>query len=263
MKQTNAFSVLAPLYDRVNGDQYDRYAALLARIFDRYGRIPTHEVLDIGCGTGGIAERMSANGYDMIGLDRSAEMLSVAQQKLAGKNVLLLQQDMRTMDLYGTVQAAYCSFDGLNYLSSVRDVCQTLARVHLFLEPDGLFVFDVNTQKRLEAYTESTFSYEFDDGLLLWRTEKEARGSGEADEAGGVYRFCLDWFALQEDGLYRRFCEEQTEYAYSAETLQKVAAEQGFRVEAVFGGSEREPVPSQPCGDGDAKTYFVLRRENA
>lgn len=248
----SAFSVLAPLYDRVNGDWYARYAALLKAIFDRHGKGSIREVLDIGCGTGGITECLADMGYDMIGLDNSADMLSMAQRRLAGKNVLLLQQDMRNFDLYGTVQAAFCSFDGLNYLKSAQDIEKTFRRVSLFLEPDGLFVFDVHTRERLESYVGNTFSYEFDDGLLLWRTE------GRKDNA---YRFSLDWFALREDGLYRRFNEEQTEYAHEADALRQIASGVGFETLSVFGADEEEIVPAKPCGNGNAKRYFVLRKE--
>lgn len=236
-----SYSVIAPLYDRINGDQYIPYATYLKEVFARYGDIPVKEVLDLGCGTGSIAALL-AEDYDMVALDASPEMLSIAMEKNAGKNTLLLCQDMRKFELYGTVQAAYSSFDCLNYLKTEKDLQKVFSLVHNYVEPGGLFAFDINTRYRLEqVYGSNAFTYEFEDGLLLWRNEQ-----GE-----NCCQFVLDWFELQEDGSYERISETQTEYIHDRELLVRLAEEAGFEILDIHTGGQF----------GDEKEFYVLMRK--
>lgn len=242
-----SYSVIAPLYDRINGDQYPLYASFLQEAFQRYAQIPVREVLDLGCGTGRIAALLADAGYDLVALDNSPEMLNIAREHNAGRNTLLLCQDMRDFELYGTVQAVYSSFDCLNYLRTAEDLRRVFSLVHLYLEPGGVFVFDVNTLYRLgTVFGENTFTYEFEDGLLLWRNEPGKRSC----------RFVLDWFEEQEDGSYLRSSETQVEYVHSSRTLRSLAAETGFSVEAVLPRADFDPQTEREA----EKEYYILRR---
>ncbi len=240
------YSVIAPLYDRINGDQYAPYASFLQEAFRRFAGIPVREVLDLGCGTGGITALLADAGYDMVALDASPEMLCIAREKNAGKNTLLLCQDMRAFELYGTVQAAYSSFDCLNYLRNADDLRKVFLLVRNYVEPGGLFLFDVNTRYRLETvFGENTFSYEFEDGLLLWRNERIPHGC----------RFLLDWFSRLPDGSYRRLSETQTEFLHTGRTLRALAEETGFSVSGVFFSTSFDTAQDRP-----EKEFYVLRR---
>lgn len=241
-----SYSVIAPLYDRINGDQYAPYAAFLREAFAKFSPIPVREVLDLGCGTGRIAALLADAGFDMVALDMSYDMLAIAREVNADKNTLLLCQDMRAFELYGTVQAAYSSFDCFNYLRSETELKKVFRLLHNYIEPNGLFIFDVNTRYRFEhVYADNTFSYEFEDGLLIWRNEY---GEGECT-------FTLDWFELQEDESYRRYSETQTEYLHAHETLVSLAASCGFEALDVFADTEfgkHEPAE---------KAYYILKRK--
>lgn len=241
-----SYSVIAPLYDRINGDQYAPYAAFLQEVFAKFSPIPVREVLDLGCGTGRIAALLADAGFDMVALDMSYDMLAIAREVNADKNTLLLCQDMRAFELYGTVQAAYSSFDCFNYLRGEAELKKVFRLLHNYIEPDGLFVFDVNTPHRFETvYADNTFSYEFEDGLLLWRNEY-----GE-----GKCTFTLDWFELQEDESYLRFTETQTEYLHTHERLVSIAEACGFEVLDVFADTAfGKDVPAE-------KAYYILKRK--
>ncbi len=241
-----SYSVIAPLYDRINGDQYAPYAAFLQEVFTKFSLIPVREVLDLGCGTGRIAALLADAGFDMVALDMSYDMLAIAREVNADKNTLLLCQDMRAFELYGTVQAAYSSFDCFNYLGSEAELKKVFRLLHNYIEPNGLFIFDVNTRYRFEhVYADNTFSYEFEDGLLIWRNEY---GEGECT-------FTLDWFELQDDESYRRYSETQTEYLYAHETLVSIAEACGFEALDVFADTafgKHEPAE---------KAYYILKRK--
>ena len=153
---------------------------------------------------------------------------------------------MRAFELYGTVQAAYSSFDCFNYLQNDAELKKVFRLLHNYIEPNGLFVFDVNTQYRFEQiYADNTFSYEFEDGLLLWRNEY----------ANGACTFTLDWFELQEDESYFRLTETQTEYLHTHEKLVSIARSCGFEVLDVCSDTEfGKQTPAE-------KSYYILKRK--
>jgi len=130
-------------------------------------------VVDLACGTGTMTLFLANQGFDMIGIDISMDMLAEAQQKSyeAGHNILFLAQDMRKLDLFGTVDAVVSVCDGINYILTPEHLTTVFQRVRLFLNPGGVFIFDMNTeykfkellgQKSFEAKTESGAAYEWD-----------------------------------------------------------------------------------------------------
>ena len=117
----SAYSALAAPYDALTGDvPYEEFADWYETALTRRGGA-VHTLLDLGCGTGTLSLLMAERGYEMICTDASADMLSVFQQKLWERTgdatpPLLLCQRSEELDLYGTVDGAYCSLDGMNYL---------------------------------------------------------------------------------------------------------------------------------------------------
>lgn len=239
---------IAEVYDRINGEAYAPYADYLEREIRERSRIPVEDVLDLGCGTGRITALMADKGFGLVGVDYSAEMLDHARKYNEGKNTLLLLQDMREFELYGTVQAVYSSFDCLNYLRTAADLETVFALVHNYLEPGGVFLFDLNTKYRFrEVYGDNTFSYEFEDELLVWRNEPTRTGT----------RFVLDrFFGFSEDGKCRYEHEEQSETYHSEKRILRVAKETGFSLLAVSGGFDGEPLT-----EASEKAYYVFLRD--
>ena len=93
-------------YDRLMRDvDYSSWADYVTDIFDRHGCDP-RLIADLGCGTGSFCLEMAGRGYDMIGIDISAEMLSCAKHKAvdASAGILFLNQDITSFELYGTVE---------------------------------------------------------------------------------------------------------------------------------------------------------------
>ena len=115
-----AYGPLAGVYDELTGDvAYEKRADYLERLFSR-SRIPVHTVLDLACGTGTMTALLTRRGYELIAVDASPDMLAQAREKaadLVGEPPVFLNQSMPELDLYGTVDAAVCCLDSLNYLT--------------------------------------------------------------------------------------------------------------------------------------------------
>ena len=246
------YSVIAPLYDRINEPLYRPYADFLREVIRQYSRTDVRDVLDLGCGTGRITALMADAGFNMVALDRSPDMLNYARAANEGKNTLLLQQDMRSFELYGTVQTIYSSFDCLNYIRQEKDLASVFRLAYNYLDPGGLFLFDVNTSYRMrEIFGNNTFVYEFDGEILYWRNEVDA-----------VYRYCrfiLDrYYDMQPDGTCRYGREVQVEYVHSRNKLYALASEAGFLPQAIYTGLDF----SVRAADAEKEYYVLLKPQS-
>ena len=164
---SNGYEVFAQYYDTLTQNiDYRKRALYFDFLLQKYGVKPNGLVLDLACGTGSLSEELDSLGYDVIGVDNSPDMLSIAMNKKfeSGKNILYICQDMRSLNLYGNVDAAICALDSINHLESIDDVKKVFKRVHLFCEPKGLFIFDINTEfKHKYILGEHTFIYDAED----------------------------------------------------------------------------------------------------
>ena len=105
-----AYNEFAYFYDEFNGEaDYDALYGYVTDELKAHG-VADGILADLGCGTGDLTLMLTQAGYDVIGIDRSEEMLSVLREKadelgLTGR-LLLLKQDLLDLDLYGTIRAA-------------------------------------------------------------------------------------------------------------------------------------------------------------
>ena len=223
----SSYQQLAGAYDELTWDVgYEKRADFLEKLFRR-SRIPVHTVLDLACGTGSMTWLLAGRGYELIAVDGSQEMLAAAREKNAPAEVppLFLHQSMPRLDLYGTVDAAVCCLDSLNYLTDPRDVQRTFRRLHLFVAPGGMLVFDVNTVAKLSALDGQVFLDETEDTLCLWRTEYNR----------GLCSYYMDLFFRREDGAWDRQAELHRQRAYTVEQLTGWLTEAGFGDIRVYG----------------------------
>ena len=227
----NAYQSLAAVYDRLNGEvPYAAFADFYEAAFKRAGISP-ELVLDLGCGTGSMTLELARRGYDMIGVDASADMLSAAYDKKAAAGldgVLLLCQDMRAFELYGTVGAVVSTLDCVNYLTEDGDLDKCFSLVHNYLDPGGLFLFDVNTPHKFKhVFGDNAYILEDDDCFCAWQNDY--------DEKTGLCRFDLSVFRAVEDGRYERADEEQVERCYGRAELTAALTRAGFADIAFYG----------------------------
>ena len=229
-----SYEALAGVYDALRGEvDYGAWGDFFERCFTRFGISP-RLVLDLGCGTGSMTMELCRRGYDMIGVDSSEEMLSRAISRMYSEGrsgILFLQQDMREFELYGTVSAVVSTLDCVNYLTEDGDLDRCFSLVHNYLDPDGLFLFDVNTPHKFRTvYGDNAYILEDATSLCAWQNE--------FDEKSALCRFYLSVFEQQQDGRYVRKDEEQTERCYSREELTGALTRAGFSDIAFFGDFE-------------------------
>lgn len=229
----SSYGSLAKWYDSLTEDvPYTEFADFYERIFAERGK-SVKTVVDLACGTGTLTLIMSARGYEMIGVDASCDMLSVAAQKAGEEEFetppLFICQELSDLDLYGTVDAAVCSLDALNYVPAAL-LPEVFRRIFLFLPPGGTLIFDIQPPGRLRALDGQTFVDETEDMLCLWRAQ--------FDEAENALIYGMDIFS-RAGSNWRREQEEHVEYAHEPRELVRLLEAAGFK-----GAAETEDGPT-------------------
>ena len=247
-----SYGVFSEFYDALTANvSYDTVSQVLSSLLTRYGK-SRGLLLDLACGTGSVSVRLAKKGYEVIGVDLSPEMLSEAQNKAysAGQNILFLCQNMTALDLYGTVDAAVCTLDGLCHLPDEESVFAALQKVSLFMNPGGVFLFDVNSvYKHRAVLGNNTFVYDTDDVYCVWQNTLLPDGV--------TVQMDLDFFEPVSDaGDYVRQSERFTERAYPKETLEAMLKKAGFTVLDVFDGYS-----GKPAHDTSERLLFAVRKD--
>ena len=220
------YNRFAYLYDElINDVDYDKWVEYYYKIFRRFNLDPKLG-LDLGCGTGNLTTRFAEMGVEMTGVDISQDMLMVAQEKSVGKDILYLNQDMCEFELYGTVDFIVSGLDCINYITDKRDLGKVMRLVNNYLNPGGLFIFDINTEHKLKNIIgNNTFILENDDVFCSWQNE--------FDKKRKVCEFYLTFFMREKDN-YVRFDEQHEERAYSVEEIKSAVENSGMRLLGVY-----------------------------
>ena len=246
-----SYEFLAGCYDELTTDVgYAKWADYLEKHFARCA-IPVHTVLDLACGTGSLTRELAERGYEMIGVDLSEDMLAEANEKcrdVEGERPIFLHQSMDRLDLYGTIDACVCCLDSVNYVTRPAVLERAFQRVHLFLMPGGMFIFDVNTPEKLRSLDGQVFLDETEDTYCVWRAEYSARRR--------ICTYAMDLFRLTESGLWERGEELHEEYAYEPDELEDMLRRAGFTGIKRY-GERRMRAPRE----GEQRVFFVARKE--
>lgn len=242
----NNFSVV---YDQLMNDiDYKAKTKKLLKLFEKYDRKPTL-LLDLACGTGGFSFPMAENNIDVIGVDCSDGMLAVAESKRKNpQNPMFLCQNAEELDLFGTVDGAICMLDSLNHLPDYQSFCTAVAKVSLFLEPERLFIFDLNTPyKHRKVLDQNTFVREGENAYCVWQNNRE----------GDCVDIYLDLFVKQQKtNMYERLSESFCETAYSLKKIEAALKKAGLEVVTVLDETGKQP-------QKDTERWLFVTRKKA
>lgn len=246
-----AYTEFAKVYDLfMDNIDYPRWCRYLTGLLKKYG-VSEGLVLELGCGTGTMTELLAGQGYDMIGVDNSEEMLAKAIEKRveSGQNILYLLQDMREFELYGTVRAVVSVCDSMNYILTEEDLLQVFSLVNNYLDPGGIFVFDLNTvYKYKEILGDQVIAEDREEGSFIWENQYDE------ETRENLYQLVL--FLPREDGLYERYEEIHYQKAYTIEKIRKLLEKAGMEFVAVYDAFTEEP----PL-ESSERVYVVAREK--
>lgn len=255
----NAYSGFAEVYDLfMDNVPYKEWSRDLIRILRKYG-IRDGLVLELGCGTGKMTRLLAQAGYDMIGVDSSEEMLGIArerereqktekEQEQTDSDILYLHQDMREFELYGTVGAVISVCDSMNYITEEEDLLTVFKLVNNYLDPGGMFLFDLNTlYKYRKVLGETTICENRKEGSFIWENYY--------DEEEQINEYDLTFFIREEDGRYRKFEETHFQRGYDLETVKKLIEMAGLEWVACYEAFSEE-IPKEDC-----ERVYVIARE--
>ena len=216
-----SYESFAKVYDELMDNvPYDTWTEHLIRDLKEYD-ITDGLICELGCGTGNVTARLSKAGYDMIGVDDAEEMLSVAREKQDSEQILYLQQDMRSFELYGTVRAVVSICDCMNYLLEEKDLLKTFQLVNNYLDPDGIFIFDFNTiYKYKEVMGDTVIAENREDCSFIWENYYDVEEE--------INEYDLTIFVQTQEDLFQRFTETHLQRGYTLAQMQEILQKAGL-----------------------------------
>ena len=236
----SSYTYFSQYYDKLmrSDFDYERIADYIENLFDLYD-CNVSLVCELACGTGNITLPLARRGYDMIAVDSSYEMLDIARKKVTDeKNILFLNQNMTRLDLYGSADAFICMIDGINYILNPYSLYNMFKRIKsCFLEPDGIFIFDISSEYKLKnEIGNNTFVYGGEEIFYSWENRYI-----ESKRMSDMY---LTFFARNKNGSYRRFAERHLQRAYREEEITAMLKKAGFEKVDTYDSMTFSPVRS-------------------
>jgi len=241
-----SYGRFAYIYDRLMKDvDYESIADFICE------KISGELVLDLGCGTGNISTILAKRGYDVIGVDSSVDMLTIAKRKCVANNLdmMLLEQEMDEFELYGTVDAVVCIMDGINYILDEQKLIQTFKLVRNYLNAGGTFIFDINSSYKIrEIIGNNTFVAEEDGIFYTWENEY--------NEDTKISEYALTFF-VQDGEKYTRIDEIHYQRVYETGEILNLLKKAGWDDVEMFDGTSNAPPNAL-----SERIFFVTKKLN-
>ncbi len=252
-----AYTGFAQVYDAfMDNIPYEEWSKYLIELL-KENSLKDGIVLDLGCGTGNITERLAKAGYDMIGIDNSEDMLSIAMEKAYDEelNILYLLQDMREFELFGTVKGVVSICDSMNYITREEELLKVFKLVNNYLDTNGLFIFDMNTPYKYKyLLADNTIAENREDSSFIWENY--------FDEETGINQYDLAVFVREEEQddkeegeIFYRFQETHYQKAYSLETIKGLLSKAGMEFVTAYDAFTKEP-PKE-----NSERIYIIARE--
>ncbi len=220
-----SYGIFSSVYDILTENvEYERITNKIGSLLHE-NRVDGGLLLDLGCGTGTLSFMLENQGFDVIGVDASEDMLIVANEKKQeeNSNVMFLCQNAEELDLFGTIDCAVSVLDTINHIETIKNVEKAISKVSLFMNMGGIFIFDINTPyKHEKVLSNNTFVYDMDEVYCIWQNTFDGKNKTQID---------LDFFIKNEnDECYERYSESFCEYAYDIQKIKEILNNCGFEI---------------------------------
>ena len=244
----SAYETFASVYDLfMEQVEYDEWLDHIHAVWKKYGITPK-TILDLGCGTGSILLPLAQEGFDVIGVDLSPEMLTEADHKAmeAGVSVRLACQDMTELDLGEQADCILSLCDCMNYLIEDGQLESAFQSIAAHMKKESLFLFDMNTEyKYTHLLADGTFAENREESSFIWENFY--------DEDERINEYDLTLF-IKEGELFRKFEETHYQRCYSLDEVKEAAKEAGMEFVAAYDAFTRKQVK-----DDSERVYLVFR----
>lgn len=243
-----SYGQLALVYDQFMAHApYDKWAAFTEEMITASGKQAV-TMLDLGCGTGEIAIRLAEAGYNVTGVDVSADMLSAAEQKSSAKKLPVewMKQDIRELQGFFDVDVCISYCDVMNYITTEADLTKIFTHVHACLAEDGFFIFDVHdSDYATNMLMNQTFADVTEQLAYIWDCE-------EGDVDGEMFHHLT--FFQSEQGSYTRFDEMHHQRVFSRQVYETLLKNAGFRKVTFYSDFQTE----NTIIDENSERIFIL-----
>lgn len=246
---STSYQSFAYVYDKfMDNIPYEEWSQYLTELFHQYS-ITDGTLVELGCGTGTLSLLMHNQGYSLIGIDNSTDMLTLAAEKITpSSNITLLHQDMRILDLGTNYDGFFCICDSLNYLLSPEDVLSTFYGVKRHLKHNGIFIFDLKTPYFYQnVLGDQTFCDHQEDCSYTWENSYF--------EEDNINQYDLTIFAKQPDSeLFERFYETHHQKAYSLTEMIDLLTKSGLEYVTAY-----DAFTTNPPDSTSERIYIIAR----
>lgn len=246
-----SYDIFSSVYDILTENvEYERISHKICSLLHKNG-VDRGLLLDLGCGTGTLSFLLEQKGFDIIGVDASEDMLSVANEKKYedDSSALFLCQKAEELDLFGTIQCAVSTLDTFNHIDSIERIEKAISLVSLFMDMNGIFIFDMNTPyKHKEILGNNTFVYDMDEVYCVWQNSY--------DENAERTDIDLDFFIKNEDDeCFERYSESFSEYEYDINEIISIIKKCGFTLLATT-----DDYSDNPVSDTTERITFICKK---
>ena len=228
MELTNPYEKFAYAYDRMMANvDYVRWTNYIDAIFRQYKFLPS-KILDLACGTGALTTLLATHGYEMCGVDRAEGMLTVARQKAEQQEleVQFSQGDMFSFNLNQRFDAVVCTYDSINYARNEEELTDVFRSVSEHLEPSGLFIFDVTTERNITQHFHSqTFAENTEDYSYIWKNIYSYHDK--------TCHTALTFF-IRNGEFFQRFEEVHVQKMFEVSTVKKLLDNTGYKMLSAY-----------------------------
>ena len=200
-------------------------------------------MLELACGTGSVLKQLDSD-YDVTGLDLSERMLEIAARKVP--HVRLIREDMTRVALDEQFDVVLCVYDSITHLLQFAEWERVFDRAHEHLDDGGLFVFDVNTERRLASFVPLP-------AVTEWFGDSNLMVMDVVDGGEGVFVWSIRIFEHVGDASYQLHVEDIREVAFPADRIKR-SLQKRFR--RVWTYDEERSRPSSSSG----RLHFVCRK---